>query len=214
MPRTNAEWLADLRNEETQAEALADLRQYLLRVAALYIERHHEDLTYLGTSASEHLAEDFAQEALLQIQANLDTFRGESKFTTWAYRFVINIAATELRLARWRVLSLENLMGESEIPLFTFLSDQGSPDPETVAARDQIIALIRKIIAEELSPRQRLALVNVHFNGVPMAEVARQLGTTPNNVYKLIHEARKKLKNGLRRRYYSEGDVLAIFSEP
>ena len=214
MPRTNAEWLADLRNEETQAEALADLRQYLLRAAALYIERHHEDLTYLGTSASEHLAEDLAQEALLQIQANLDTFRGESKFTTWAYRFVINLAATELRLARWRVLSLESLMGESEIPLFTFLSDQGSPNPETAAARDQIIALIRKIIAEELSQRQRFALINVHFNGVPMAEVARQLGTTPNNVYKLIHEARKKLKNGLRRRYYSEGDVLAIFSEP
>lgn len=105
-------------------------------------------------------------------------------------------------------------MGEDEIPLFAFLSDQGSPNPETVAARDQIIALIRKIIAEELTQRQRFALVNVHFNGVPMAEVARQLGTTPNNVYKLIYEARKKLKNGLRRRYYSEGDVLAIFSEP
>jgi RNA polymerase sigma-70 factor (ECF subfamily) len=214
MPRTNAEWLADLHNEETQAEALADLRQYLLRAVALYIERHHEDLTYLDTSASEHLAEDFAQEALLQIQANLDTFRGESKFTTWAYRFVINIAATELRLARWRTLSLESVVGEGEIPLFTFLSDQGAPDPETVAARNQIIALIRQIISEELTERQRFALVNVHLNGVPMAEVARQLGTTPNNIYKLIHEARKKLKKGLRKRYYSEGDVLAIFSEP
>jgi RNA polymerase sigma-70 factor (ECF subfamily) len=213
MPRTNAEWLADLRNSQRQAEALADLRQYLLRAVALYVERHHEDLTYLGTSASEHLAEDFAQEALLQIQANLDTFRGESKFTTWAYRFVINIAATELRLARWRTVSLESLIGESEVPLLTRLSDQGAPDPETVAVRNQIIALIREIITEELTERQRSALVGVHFNGMPMAEVARQLGTTPNNVYKLIHEARKKLKNGLRRRYYSEGDVLAIFSE-
>jgi RNA polymerase sigma-70 factor (ECF subfamily) len=214
MPRTNAEWLADLRNKDAQAEALADLRQYLLRAVALYIERHHEDLAFPDTSAAEHMAEDFAQEALLQIQANLDTFRGESKFTTWAYRFVINIAATELRLARWRTVSLESLVGEAEIPLFTFLSDQGSPDPETIAARNQIIALIRKIIAEELTERQRFALVNVYFNGAPMAEVARQLGTTPNNVYKLIHEARKKLKNGLRRRYYSEGDVLAIFGEP
>ena len=214
MPRTNAEWLYDLRNEERQAEALTDLRQYLVRAVALYIERHHEDLTYLDTSASQHLAEDFAHEALLQIQAHLDSFRGESKFTTWAYRFVINVAATELRLARWRNISLESVIGESDESLFSFLSDSGARDPETMAARNQIIAVIREIIDEELSARQRLALVSVYFGEVPMAEVARQLDTTPNNVYRLLHEARKKLKNGLRKRYYSESDVLAIFGEP
>ena len=83
-----AEWLADLCNEETQAEALADLREYLLRAVFLYLDRHREDLTHLDRRELEFLADDFAQEALLQIQAKLDTFRGESKFTTWAYRFV------------------------------------------------------------------------------------------------------------------------------
>src|SRR5512137_2092695 len=131
MPRTNAEWLADLRSGQRQAEALADLRQYLVRAAALYIERQHEDLTFLDASASQHLAEDLAQEALLQIQANLDTFRGESKFTTWAYRFVINMAATELRLSRWRNVSLESVIGENEEPLLAFLSDPSARDPET-----------------------------------------------------------------------------------
>ena len=213
MPRTNAEWLADLRSAQRQAEALADLRQYLVRAVALYIERQHEDLTFLDASASQHLAEDLAQEALLQIQAHLDTFRGESKFTTWAYRFVINMAATELRLSRWRNVSLESVIGENEEPLFAFLSDPGARDPETATARSQIITLIREMINEELTDRQRFALIGVYFNEMPMAEVARQLDTTPNNIYRLLHEARKKLKNGLLKRYYSEADVLAIFGE-
>jgi RNA polymerase sigma-70 factor (ECF subfamily) len=213
MPRSNAEWLADLRNEEAQAEALADLREYLLGAVFLYLDRHREDLTHLDRRELEHLAEDFAQEALLQIQAKLDTFRGESKFTTWAYRFVINVAAGELRLHRWRTLSIETLVSEGEVPLLTFLSDQEAPDPETAAARNQILELMHQIIYEELTERQRLALVSVHFHGIPMAEVARQLNSTPNNVYKLIHDARKKLKQSLQRRHYSEADVLAIFGE-
>lgn len=211
--RSNAEWLSDLRNEETQAAALADLREYLLRAVFLYLDRYREDLMRLDRRELEHLAEDFAQDALLQIQDNLDTFQGKSKFTTWAYRFVVNVAAGELRLHRWRTLSIETLVGEQEIPLFTFLSDQEAPDPETVAARNQILAVIRHIIDEELTERQRFALVNVHFRGVPTAEVARQLHSTPNNVYKLVHDARKKLKNGLQQRRYSEADVLSIFGE-
>ena len=210
--RSNAEWLADLCNEETQAEALADLREYLLRAVFLYLERHREDLSHLDRRELEFLADDFAQEALLQIQAKLDTFRGESKFTTWAYRFVINIAAGELRLHRWRTVSIETLLGHQDIPLFTFLSDQRVPDPETAVERNQILDLMRRIIDEDLTDRQRAALVSVQFQGVPVAEVARQLNSTPNNVYKLIHDARKKLKKGLQQHHYSEADVLAIFS--
>ncbi len=211
--RSNAEWLDDLRNQETQAEALADLREYLLRAVFLYLERPHEDLTHLDRRELESLAEDFTQEALLQIQAKLDTFRGESKFTTWAYRFVINIAAADLRLRRWRTLSMDTLVGENETPLFTFLSDQEAWDPETALVRNQIITLLRQIIDTELTERQRYALVRVHFNNVPMAQVAQELGSTPNNIYKLIHDARQKLRDGLRKRYYSEADILAIFGE-
>jgi RNA polymerase sigma-70 factor (ECF subfamily) len=158
------------------------------------------------------MAEDFAQEALLQIQAKLDTFRGESKFTTWAYPFVINIAAGELRLRRWRALSVEALVGEQDIPLLSFLGDEGAPDPEMVAERNHVLDLIRQIIDQDLTERQRFALVSVHFEGMPVAEVARELNTTPNNVYKIIHDARKKLKRGLYR-HYSQEDVLAIFSD-
>jgi RNA polymerase sigma-70 factor (ECF subfamily) len=210
--RTNEEWLADLRDEERQDEALADLREYLMAAVYLYMDRHREDLTDLDRRELEHLAEDFAQEALLQVQEKIDTFRGDSKFTTWAYPIVIHIAAAELRLHRWRTLSMEKLVSEDEVPLFYFLSDQTSPDPETVAARNQLLDLIQDIIDQELTERQRSALVNVHFRGVPIAEVARALDTTPNNVYKLVHDARKKLKRGLERRFYSQADVLAILA--
>jgi RNA polymerase sigma-70 factor, ECF subfamily len=212
-PRSNQEWLADLRDEEKQAEALADLREYLLKAVFLYLDRHREDLTQLDRRELEHMAEDFSQDALLQIQAKLDTFQGRSKFTTWAYPFVINIAAAELRLFRWRTVSYEVLIGEHEFPLLTQLRDEGSPNPETVAARQHILELIQQIIEEDLTERQRYALVNVHFRGVPVEEVARQLDTNRNNVYKLIHDARKKLKQGLQRHRFSQNDILAIFSD-
>jgi RNA polymerase sigma-70 factor (ECF subfamily) len=203
----------DLRNEYTRAEALADLREYLLRAVFLYLDRHREDLSHLSLRDLEHMAEDFAQEALLQIQAKLHTFRGRSKFTTWAYPFVINIAAGELRLHRWRDVSMDALVSEQEIPLFAFLSDEHAPSPETMLVRNQIIALIHQIIDEELTERQRIALLGVHFHGRPATEVAERLDTTPNNVYKLVHDARKKLKNALTRRRYSLADILAIFGE-
>jgi RNA polymerase sigma-70 factor (ECF subfamily) len=212
-PRSNEEWLADLGNSQTQATALSDLREYLLRAVFSYLNRHRADLTHLDQQELEQLAEDFCQEALLLILEKLDTFRGESKFTTWAYRFVINVAAGELRLYRWRTLSIEALAGEQDIPLFTFISDQSAPDPETIAARNQILELLYQIIDHDLTQLQRFALISVHFQGVPVPVVARQLDSTPNSVYKLVHDARKKIKKGLQQHHYSESDVLAIFGE-
>lgn len=213
-PRSREQWVADLHDKAARAEALKDLREYLLRTVYVYLGRHREDLSHLDRRELEQLAEDFVQDALLQILDKLDTFRGESKFTTWAYRFVINVAGTELRLHRWRTLSLESLVSHDEIPLFTFVGDQRAPDPETVAVRNQILELLNRIIHKDLTERQRFALVSIHFQGVPVPVVARELGTNPNSIYKLVHDARKKLKQGLERSHYSEADVLAIFGEP
>jgi RNA polymerase sigma-70 factor (ECF subfamily) len=211
--RSNEQWLADLESEDAQAEALADLREYLLRAVFIYLDRHREDLTHLDRRELEQLAEDFAQEALIQILDRLHTFRGESKFTTWAYRFVIHAAAGELRLHRWRSLSVEALADQYQVPLFTLVSDETAPDPETLAARHEILDLLYRIIQDDLTDLQRFALISVHFQGVPVVVVAQQLDSTPNNVYKLVYDARKKLKRGLELQHYSLADVLAIFGE-
>jgi len=209
-PRNNEQWLAELESEE--AEALADLREYLRRAVFIYLNRHREDLNHLDRGELEHLAEDMVQDSLLQILDKLDTFRGDSKFTTWAYRFVINAAAGELRLHRWRSISIEVLSGEGEGPAFAFVGDERAPEPERVAARNQILALLYRIIEQDLTELQRRALISVHFQGVPVTVLAEQLESNPNSVYKLLHDARRKLKKGLEREHYSEADVLAIFS--
>jgi RNA polymerase sigma-70 factor (ECF subfamily) len=108
-------------------------------------------------------------------------------------------------------LSLEALADEREIRGSIFVTDREAPDLETRAARARVLALIREIIEQDLTDRQRIALVSIHFRGVPTAVVADRLGITPNAVYKLVHDARKKLKQGLIKRHYSEADVIAIF---
>ena len=209
-PRNNEQWLAELESEE--AEALADLREYLRRAVFIYLNRHREDLNHIDRGELEQLSEDMVQDSLLQILDKLDTFRGDSKFTTWAYRFVINAAAGELRLHRWRSISIDVLSTEGEPPAFAFVGDERAPEPEKVAARNQILALLYRIIDQDLTELQRRALISVHFQGVPVVVLAQQLDSTPNSVYKLLYDARRKLKKGLEREHYSEADVLAIFS--
>jgi RNA polymerase sigma-70 factor (ECF subfamily) len=211
--RSNEQWLADLRDERAREQALTDLRDYLLRAVYTYLNRRRQDLSHLDQRELEHLAEDFAQDALIQILDKLDTFRAESKFTTWAYRFVINIAAGDLRLHRWRTVSMDVQAAGQEVPLFTFVGDEQAPDPEALAARQEILDLLYRIIDEDLTERQRFALVSIHFYAVPVPVVARQLGSTTNNVYKLVHDARRKLKKRLEEHRYSQADVLAIMGD-
>lgn len=212
--RSNEAWLMALRSEGAlQQEALAELRQYLLRAVLVYLQRHRSDIVHLDPEEIEGLAEDSTQEALVQILAKLDTFRGEGKFTTWAYKFVINIAASELRLRRWTTLSLDTLRGEEEFPLLKVVEDVQVDDPERALERRQLLELVQRIIDEDLTERQRTAIVAVHFHGAPVEEVAARLGTNRNSLYKLMHDARKRIKERLIEHHLSEGDILALFGQ-
>ena len=211
--RSNEEWLRALRSRGTsQEEALQDLRDYLLRAVLVYLSRDRSDLAHFHPDELQHLAEDWAQEALVTIVGKLDTFRGQSKFTTWAYRIVINQAAGELRHRRWSAVSLEALPEEEEPSLLSMIEDVRAQDPERATQQEEVLAIIQRIIDEELTDRQRVALTNLLFRGMPMGEVAERLGTNKNNVYKIMHDARKKLKKRLPEYDLSEDYVLSIFS--
>src|SRR5262245_41321289 len=109
---SNEEWLQLLsgRSSTAKDEAIAQLRDYLVRSVLVYLASQREELTHWTRQTIREFAEDVAQDALLDILGSLETFRGESRFTTWAYRFAINEAASELRRRRYRDLSLDQLL--------------------------------------------------------------------------------------------------------
>ena len=202
--RTNEQWLADLRGPN-QAQAIADLRELLLRgLRSVLANRIRRDL--------EHVIEDFVQDGLIKIMDNLDTFRGESRFTTWAQKIAVNSAFTELRRRRWQDLSLQEMIEDQEGNEFTpaILTDPGAT-PEIQATRLAMLEFVQKMIDEELTERQRQAITAVIFNGIPMEEVARRMNTNRNALYKLIFDARQNLQRKMAENGFTPQEILAAF---
>ncbi len=216
--RSNADWVGALSEAEgeTLSQALQDLRGFLVRAALVYLSQHRSELALWSQTDILQLAEDCAQEALLEIRSQLKTFRGEAKFTTWAYRFVINRAASELRRQRYRNVSLDWLNEDvpSLLQKMVTLGTRAEPaEPEHLVEQHAYLQLLTNIISTELSDRQRLAVIGVHWQGRSMEEVAAVLGLSRNALYKLLHDARKRIKAKLAEHYLTEGDILAAFEE-
>lgn len=213
MERTNEAWLSELRDDNPkQVEAIEDLLQHLKRGVLAYL-RTRSDLNYLAETELQHMSEDFAQEAFLKIKANLDKFEGKSKFTTWAAKIAANHTISELRRAKWRDFSLDAMTesGTSLQEILTPPADQSS-NPDTESERRQVWETLNDVINNELTERQRQALVAVRIENVPIAEVARMLNTNANNVYKLLHDARLKLKRRLQALDMDAEYILSLFS--
>ena len=200
--RTNNQWLADLRGPNPD-EALADLYDLLVRGLRAGLDSHGG-----GVDAN---VEDFAQEALIRITGNLDSYRGESRFTSWAQKIAMNVALTELKRRRWRDVSLQDLFARREAanrePADTQLS------PEQLALQNTVLQELRRMVDEELTDRQREAVVAVLLEGMPISEVATRMGTNQNALYKLLHDARRKLKRQMEAAGLSPQEVLAAFEE-
>lgn len=210
--RTNPEWLRELRAEGTpeQAEAIEDLRIYLLRAVLYFFSQSPGDLRGLARNEIEQIAQDLAQDALLTILKNLDDFRGESKFTTWAYRFAINMSLVEARRQRWKNVSLDRILEDSELPDFQF-EDKESPDPDRSAQQQEIWNQVRDVIENELTDRQRAILTAIVFDDVPVDVVTQEFKMNRNAVYKMVHDARVKLKKRLEERGFQVDEILNLF---
>src|ERR671910_168478 len=200
--RTNEQWLTDLRGPHPD-EAFADLYDLLVRGLRVGLGSY-------GGGVDANVG-DFAQEALIKITGNLDSFRGESRFTTWAMKIAMNVALTELKRRRWRDVSLQDLFAQREAadrgPAATQLT------PEDLALQNIVLGELRRMVDEELTDRQREAVVAVLLEGMPISEVAKRMGTNQNALYKLLHDARKKLKRQMQAAGFSPQEVLAAFEE-
>jgi RNA polymerase sigma-70 factor (ECF subfamily) len=212
--RTNQEWLRDLNaSGSSQEAAIADLRDLLLRAALYYFNRNLNDFMGLNRDEILQCAEDCAQDALLAVLARLSDFRGDSKFTTWAYRFGINHAMVAARRERWKAISLDELAAFDESHLLEWmrqdLSDGKSPEQSALQAEVQ--GIIREVILQDLTDKQRQVLSLMVIHDVPLDEAARYFETNRNAVYKLLHDARRKLKGGLQVRGFEVSETLALF---
>jgi len=148
--------------------------------------------------------DDFVQEALIRIGANLDSFRGDCRFLTWASAVAVRTALSALRRAYWRDVPLE----ETEIDAVPPTTDIGD-SPETSADRNRTVQALYRVIARDLTERQRWALL-AELAGMPQDVIVERLGTNRNALYKLIHDARKALRAGLEADGFGIEDVRAL----
>jgi RNA polymerase sigma-70 factor, ECF subfamily len=206
--RDNDTWLRSLRADGTERDsALGDLRALLLRALpkgiAGWLSPQNPEF--------EPFIEDTAQETLLRVLNGLDTFEGRSQFTTWVYKISIRVALNELRRRKWRDVSLEGLMEDEadESPSHQFASFE--PGPEAIVERADVLQRVQQIAMEELTERQRAAMHAINMQAVPMEEVARRMGTNRNALYKLLHDARLRLKHRLEREGLTPKDLLEMF---
>lgn len=206
--RTNEQWLADLRSSGlTQQAALEDLAA----IVAAGLPYALDNWLAWDDPKMPALVEESTQEMLLRAIDRLHTFEGRSQFTTWAQKIAVRIALTELRRKRWQDVSLDSLLVSEEGELTPQFFADPAPGPAQLAEQGDILAYVQRLIAEELTPKQRQALTAVAISGMPMAEVARRMGTERNALYKLLHDARVKLKRSLERDGLSADELLLAF---
>lgn len=215
--RSNDQWLSDLEGtSEAQSAALEDLRQRLQRGIFYYLSRERSDLSHLPTQEINHMAEDLAQDATLRVMENLGSFRGDSRFTTWATKIAVRVAISDLRRARYKDYSLDDLTAEGDtLPAGATNSITGAPTigPESETERADVMQKINRAMQEALTERQHKALVAVAIQDVPLDTLAEEMGTNRNALYKLLHDARRKLRSHLESQGLTTQYMLDLFQQ-
>jgi RNA polymerase sigma-70 factor, ECF subfamily len=210
LKRTNEQWISDLRSSGAHYDgALAELREAILSGLPAAISG------WLPVSSPHYhaFAEEVAQETLLKVIGHLDTFEGRSQFLTWVYKIAVRISLTELRRKRWKDVSLESLTEPEEEMAAPRQMASTARTPEVIVIQADLLARIQTMMKEELSERQMLAMHLVVIRQVPMEEAARRLNSERNALYKLMHDARLRLKRRLAREGVDIEEALAIFEE-
>ncbi|MGH7898336.1 MAG: RNA polymerase sigma factor [Candidatus Binatia bacterium] len=185
-------WINRLSAESPEREtAIQALHGLLLKAARFEIGRRVASFPHLRGNDFDDLAHQSAHDALVAVLTKLEDFRGDSRFTTWAYKFALLEAAVKVRRRAWQ---------GREVPLepesWALIPDGDSTPQQDVERRELFVAL-QQAIEAELSPHQREVLVAVALRGVPIDVLAERLRTTRGALYKTIHDARRKLRAAL-----------------
>jgi RNA polymerase sigma-70 factor (ECF subfamily) len=202
MDRDNEAWRAHLGDTgPDQQAALSDLRDALL--GGLRRALSHR------ARVGDAFLEDVVQDSLVRILERLPQFEGRSRFLTWAMSIAIRVAMSELRRQRWKDVSLDEAIAGADLAPGRAIDDD--PGPDARWEREAILGAMHEVIQNGLTEKQRAALL-AELRGMPQDEIARHLGSNRNAVYKLTHDARKRLKRGLETAGFGADDIRAAFA--
>jgi RNA polymerase sigma-70 factor, ECF subfamily len=181
MLRSDDSWIAGLTtsSETERRQVVAELRGLL----------HGALARAFGRQLSDSDLEDLTQESILRVHQRRDSFGYQSRFTTWATTIAVNCALSELRRRRYEHVSLDDATAHASASL----AEEASRSEREV---EREVVLLRQGITEALTDRQREATL-AKLGGLPLMEIARRLGTSQGAIYKLLHDARRRLKEYL-----------------
>jgi RNA polymerase sigma-70 factor, ECF subfamily len=195
------EWHLDLHAQGARRdEAVAHLHGILLRAARFEVFRRRGSLPQLSAAELDELAQDAADDAAMSVLRRLGDFRGESSFRTWAYKFALLEASVKVRRRAWR--DREVTLEPEDWEHFA----HAGPGPDDDAENAALLEAVRDGIRTALTERQRQVLVASVLEGVPIDVLAERLGSNRNALYKVLHDARRRLRSHVAAAGFPEAD--------
>ena len=185
-------WVEGLQESGAKHDrCIADLHDLLLRVARHETSRRSTSFRLAGPEFDD-VVNQVADDALMAIKAKVADFRGESRFTTWAYRFVVFEVSTKVGRHVWR-----NRPAAIEGDTWEQIPDSLGSSPQLAVEQRETLAILRRAIDDDLTDLQRRVFIAIALNQVPMDAFARELGSNRNTIYKTLFDARRKLRASL-----------------
>jgi RNA polymerase sigma factor (sigma-70 family) len=199
---SSASWMQGLQATGPEHdECVHRLHALLLRVARYEVSRRAGSLQLVGPELDD-IAQQACDDALMAIKGKIGDFRGESRFTTWAYRFVMFEVSTKIGRHFWR-----RRPAALEVDAWERIPDTLTVGAERRAEDRELFVALRRAIEEDLTDLQRRVFVAIALNEIPMDAVARELGSNRNAVYKTMFDARRKLRTSLATAGYARPDT-------
>lgn len=197
----SAEWLRVLQGNAAEREhAVTRLHALLVRVARGLAARRRASLPLRAQEDVDDLCVQSASDALMAVMSKLDTYRGSARFTTWACKFVILETSARLRRHAWRQRKIE-----LDDTIWERLPDPSAPALQRLE-NDQLMMALHRAVDEQLTERQRLIFQSVAMSDLPTDVLAERLGTTRGAIYKILHDARAKLRRALVEAGYGDSE--------
>jgi RNA polymerase sigma factor (sigma-70 family) len=191
MDPDSAEWVRTLGGGPEREDALRRLHELLLRIARSELHRRAGRHGITGPELDD-VAHQAAADALLAITGKIDQFRGDSRFTTWAFKFVMFEVSNKLGRHFWRDPDV-SMTAED----WDRLPNRFGLAPADESQWRDLLAGLRRAVDDELSARQRLLFVAIVLNGVPLDAMVAELGSNRNAIYQALFEARRKIRANL-----------------